>query len=178
MKKPFFQKEDAELAQIREHTDQPQSANRGRQSPIRASLRQTIPNSSQYRIPSRSKRKTLEAPEAHRLVDEQSPSLSPLMTKFVQFDVKQYASIATFCANNGAIFEEDTRHLQPFVQHLLRQGNTALAQQVAHKMIVLHKCSGLNPAQKMQYLRNLHSSGEKQDEVEQLTDAHVRFLKS
>lgn len=100
--------------------------------------------------------------------------LTTLLMKLTQFGVTEYASIATFCAHNPSIFNEDLRRLQAAASAYMLASDDEAAQRAAHRCILLHICSTKDD--KVAYLEALCDSAKEQGGISQLLAQYLKEL--
>ncbi|KAJ9651240.1 hypothetical protein H2198_009469 [Neophaeococcomyces mojaviensis] len=125
------------------------------------------------RAVSSSTRTPAQTEEASAPAGDQSPLMSPLMTKFVQFGEGQWTSIATFCKNNSKILEEDFESLGDVVRQKLGRDELSFARQTAHRLILLRNCAHLQLDKKLSYLEGLPNAVNERNRIKADVNAYI-----
>ena len=101
--------------------------------------------------------------------------LTNLLLKFVQFSTSQYAALASFCANNPSIFDEDLRRLEATAEAYLSQGNDNAAERAAHRYLLLKEC--LTMKNKLALLKALSTNATGQEALNRSLLRYLREVK-
>lgn len=112
--------------------------------------------------------------------DSQTPDprryLTPLLLKFTQFGVAQYANLVTFCANNPSIFDEDPQRLEATAKEFASQRDEDGARRAAHRYLLFKICSTKND--RLAFLVTLTKSAKERDRVSGSLDKYLEEVKA
>lgn len=116
-----------------------------------------------------SKPQSNEQPRGNdRIEADPGRGIPPLLTKFLAYGDDQYDSIASFCDNTPAIWEEDADTLQPIIHHYLRKEDFSRARRVAQRLLMLSfkwRKSATSTDQ-LNWLRSLSRSRELREQLD------------